>query len=196
MRVAREQVAGCIPRRAETDATGLTGRAREEFFHAVELDLHGAAHAAREQRRDHVDRIEVEPAPEVAADGRLHHAHAIAGDPERLREVALVEERHLGRRPHGEVALPIPVGERDHRFQAGRGHEVQPIFTLHHHRRVRERAVDVPVRELVAQRGDVRRHLVVDERRARLDGGERIEDGRQFLVLDVDQLHGGLREPS
>ena len=194
VRVTREQMARGVRRRAQPDAARLARGAGEEFLHAIELELHRPPHAAREQRRDHVDWIEVEPATEVAADRRLHHAHAIARGPERLREIALVQERDLGGRPHGEVASAVPVGDRDHRAQTCRRDEVEPVLRVDDRRGLRERPLDVAVRELVAQRGDVRRHLVVHERRAGLDGRERVEDSRQLLVRDVDQLHGGLRD--
>ena len=71
---------------------------------------------------------------------------------------------------------------------AGR-HEVQPVLALDDDRRRRERAVDVAVRELVAQRREVRR----PSRRARAArpapcAAQRIEDRGQLVVLDVDQL--------
>src|SRR5439155_15840604 len=106
---------------------------------------------AGEQRRDHVDRVEVEAAPEVATHGRLNHAHAVAGDAERPRQLTLVEEGHLGGGPHGETALRVPLRHGDHGFETARGDEVQTIDALHHRRRLGERAVDVAVAELVAQ---------------------------------------------
>ena len=65
---------------------------------------------ARQEGRDHVDRIEVEAAAEVAADRRLDNADAISGNAEALGQVALVEEGRLGRGPHREAPLDLPRG--------------------------------------------------------------------------------------
>ena len=76
----------------------------------LERDLHGPPDVAGQERGDDVDRVEIEPAAEVAADRRLHHPHPIAGDAEGLGEVALVEERHLGGAPHGERGVGLSGG--------------------------------------------------------------------------------------
>src|SRR5439155_25012452 len=83
----------------EANRARLPRRAGDELLDAVELDLDRPAHAPGEERSDHVDRVEVEAAAEVAADRRLEHPHPVASDPEGRGEVALVEERDLGGAP-------------------------------------------------------------------------------------------------
>ena len=131
------------------------------------------ARAAREQRGDHVDRIEIEAPPEVAAHRGLEHAHAVTADAERVSEIALIEERYLRRAPHRQPAFGIPLGDGDHRAQARRRDEVQPVFTLDDHGRFAERAIDVTVAELIAQRRDVRAETLVNERGAGRQRGGR-----------------------
>ena len=187
--VAREQAPVAVRRGAQANRARLAGRARDELLHAVELDLHRPPNAPGEERRDHVDRVEVEAAAEVAAHRRLQHTHAVARDPERRREVALIEERDLGRRPHREaLAAPVPLGDRDHRPQARRRHERQAIRILDDRRRRRERAVHVAVDELVAERVLVGAELLVDQRGALRERRRRVVDRRQLCVLDLDEL--------
>ncbi len=181
-------------RRAQPDRARLPGRARDEFLEALELDLHRPPHPPGQQRGDDVDRVEVEAPPEVAADGRLQHAHAVAGRSQRLGQVSLIEERHLGRRPHRQPVLEIPVGDRHHRAQAGRGDEVQPVLTLDHGGGGGERGLDVAVAELVAQVGVIRRPPLVHQRRARPHRRHRIEHGGQLCVLDLDEVERCLRD--
>ena len=185
--VTGEQPAVGRRRRAQPDRARLARRTRDELLHTVEFDLHRAAGAAREQRGDDVDRVEIEAPPEVATDGRLEHPHAITADAEGVGEIALVEERHLGGAPHRQPPLGVPVRDGDHGSETGRRDEVQRVLTLDDGGRVGPRAVDVAVRELVAERRDVGPYVLVDERRARSQGGRRGEHGRQLVVLDLDQ---------
>ena len=187
MRLTREQTARDVGRAAQADRARLTRGAGDELLEPLELDLHRAADATREQRRDHVDRVEIEAPAEVAADRRLQHAHTVAGDAERARQVALVQEGHLRGGPHRQLALRVPLRDGDHGFQAARRHEVQPVRALDDDRRLGKRAIDVAVTELVAQIRVIVRALVVHARRARAERLGRLEDGRQLLVLHVDQ---------
>src|SRR5206468_12292851 len=79
------------------------------------------------------------------------------------------------------------VRDGDHGSETGGRDEVQRVLTLDDGGRVGPRAVDVAVRELVAERRDVGPYVLVDERRARSQGGRRGEHGRQLVVLDLDQ---------
>ena len=109
------------------------------------------------------------------------------GDPKRLRQVLLVEERDLRRGPHREVAARVPLGDRRHRPEARRGDVVQPIRPLDDRVGLAERPVDVTGGELVREVHQVPRELRVDPRRVRPERLRRIEHRRQLLVRDVDQ---------
>ena len=141
----------------------------------------------RQERRDDVDRVEVEPATEVAADGRLEDPDAVAGDPERLRQVLLIEERDLGGGPHREAATGIPLRDRRHRAETRRGDVVQLVRALDHRVGLAKRAVDVAGRELVREVHEVPGKLRVDPGRVRTEGVLRVEHRGQLLVVDLDQ---------
>ena len=181
-------------RRAEGEDAGLAGRARDELLLPVEHDLDRPADVPGEQRGDDVDRVEVEPPAEVPADRRLDDANAVPGDPERLRQVLLVEERDLGRGPHREAAAGIPLGDGRHRPDAGGGDVVQPIRPLDDHVGLAECPVDVAGVELVGEVDEVPRELRVNPRRVGAERGFRIEDRGQLLVRDVDQPARLLRD--
>ncbi|OGL02178.1 MAG: hypothetical protein A3D33_08035 [Candidatus Rokubacteria bacterium RIFCSPHIGHO2_02_FULL_73_26] len=197
MAVAREQAPVAVGRGAEPDRARLAPRARDELLHAVELDPHRPPGSPGQERGDHVDRVEVEAAAEVAADRRLQHAHTAAREAERVGQVALVEERDLGGRPHREAAARVPVGDRRHRAEARLRDERQPVGVLDDRRGLREGPVHVAVAEPVAQGMRVRPQLLVHERRAGRQRRARVEHGGQLRVLDVDQLErrlgGGAR---
>ena len=192
-RVAAEQPAVAVRRGPQVDHARLAGRARDELLDALEGDLHGPAGAPGQERGDDVDRVEIEPAAEVAAHRRLDHAHPVAGDAEGLGQVALVEKRHLGGAPHGERGVGalgrVPGRDRGHRAQAGGGHVVEPVFALHHDGRPREGRVHVAVRELVAEVDQVAPAPLVHERGVRPEGRRRVEHRGQLLVVHPDAPH-------
>src|SRR5207302_2901446 len=96
---------------AQADHARLAPGTRDELFDAVEFYFNRTVHAPGQQRGDDVDRVDVQAAAEVPADGGLQHPHTLTADSERLAKVTLVEERHLGRRPHREISGEVPVGD-------------------------------------------------------------------------------------
>ena len=179
------------PRRgAKREDARFARRARDELLFAVEHDLHRPADVPGQERGDDVDRVEVEPPPEVSAHRRLDDADAVPGDAERLGKVLLVEERDLGHRPHREVPARIPLGGRRHGAEARGGDVVQAVGSLDHDVRLADGAVDVAGRELVGEVDEVARELRVDPGRPGPERRLRVEDRRQLLVLHVDQPAG------
>ena len=168
------------------------GRADELLLARVE-DAHRLPRVPGEQRGDDLVGVGVELRAEGAADGRLQDADVLAGDAERPGEVALHEVRHLGRRHHGQPAAAVEGGQGEARLHAAVGHELRAVGALDDVGAPGNRALGVSVAELVAVGHEVVRRLLVDARRGRLHGLQRIEHRGQRLVVDPDERAGLLR---
>ena len=134
-------------------------------------------------------------AAEAAADARLDHADAAHRQPDQRRDHAAHVEGHLGAGADDQAVVFVPPGERDVGLDVGLLHLLDAVFAFvdkggvgqgRVHVAVVHEEVDGHVVLGVVDAFGVR--LVVDDRRARLHGRLRVEDGRQHLILDLDQL--------
>ncbi len=159
-------------------------RRGEHVLEAVLEPAHGPRHAPRDERDQDVLRIDDELGAEAPADVGRDHAHLVRRQVEEIRDELADLVRHLGGRPHRELAeRGIPV-----RHEPARLHGLAPAASDAKRergdaRRRAKRGLDVP-----AGQGDPSGHVVGDvvvdggrSGRERLGGGER-------LVLDLDQL--------
>ena len=177
---------------------------RLPFLAARKHELDRPSGLARERRRDRLDpheRLRTERAAHRQAD----EPDPLLGHAERVGEVRAHVERRLRPCPELElVAAPAcDTGVRLHLRVLRAG---DAVGALHDHVGLGEARLDVavPDREPVA---DVRARLraqrevrgrparnrgVVDERRARPRGLDRVVDRGQLLVVDLDERHGSL----
>ena len=117
-------------------------------------------------------------------------AHLMLFDAEVLGEQVLHHVRRLRRviRRHALLAR-IPVGDDGASFEADAGMAAEMERGLDHGVGFGERLVDLADVELALE-GEVVAEFRMDDRRAGVERGLRVGDGRQFLVLDLDQLGG------
>ncbi len=138
-------------------------------------------------------------AAKTAADARLDDADALDRQAEHRREHAAHVEGHLRGRADDQPVVFIPPGDGHVRFDVRLLHLGHFVHAFEHPVGFGEAffhvadvdadfggqvAAGVAVGEV-----DVFR-LVVDDRRARLEGFFRVEDGRQFFVFHVNQRQG------
>ena len=204
---AKGQRAVLLRTAAQAQQHRLPGRRRDEFLFAREHELHRPVGRLGEEHADRLERIDVELRAEAAADRRLDDADAGRVHAQDLGELALVQEGHLRVRVQRQVAGRVEFGDHAGHAHAAVRHVVQAEPVVDDHvgfglagRDVALRVVErhghvVPVRVGIAgfarlQRFVRRRRwqlLVVDHRRAGLQGVGRIGQRRQILVLDLDQ---------
>ena len=184
----REEAAVRVGREREVADDLLGVAARGERLVAVLHPLHRRAQAARELGDDHLlDEqldLQAEAAPDVGAD----HPHPRVLQPEQRCEHAAHEEGHLRGRPHGQRSLAgVPVGDHAPAFERRRVAAAEVEALAEDVRGAGERRIDVArlefdVREVVSA------EVVVQHRRPRRERRFRIDDRRERLVVDLDQL--------
>ena len=150
--------------------------------------LHGAAEPARDRERERLLGVDVQLRAEAAADVGRDHAQLRLGDAGDAAERDAGDVRHLRRRPERELA-----GRRDRRDEHGarldrvRDQPVLAIALLDRDGGLGEQPVDLARVEL-PRVAAVRAELLVDERRALCERRLGVDDDRQRLVVDLDEL--------
>ena len=201
----RDQRAVALGPDPHADDRGVTVE-RHELLRAVEHDLDGPAGFAREGGERRLVPHEGLGA-ERAAHRRADDPDVLLLDPERARQVGPQVERRLRAGPHRQPAV-LPLGDRGVRLDRRVRRAGRPERLLHHDVRLGEAGGDVAVDEAEAV-ADVRAGQRAHADRDRLAGGlgavgmqqrgagrhgvDRVVDGRQLLVGDVDQTGGRAR---
>ena len=174
----------------QRDAVNLVTRMRRrgEVFAALFHPAHRPAEFARCEDHQHVlrvlDAFLAEPAADVASDD----ANALDRLTQRTREDGLQHVRRLGPRPDRERAAERLDRRQDAaRLERRGGVAMGTELLLDHDGRGREGLLGSAL-----SRGDRQREVALparlDQRRARCEGGDRIEHRRKRLVLDLDLL--------
>ena len=154
--------------------------------------LHRPAGEHRADDRADVAGVDRHLVAEAAADVRRDHPDPVLGDAGEHRVQRAVRVRCLGGRPEGELLLdPVVVGDRPAGLQRRRVHawehhlladdDLGPV----EHRRGGRRVAGLPVEAVVV---GLARDVVADERRVRVERPAYVDDRREHVILDVDQL--------
>ena len=159
---------------------------------AARLDpLHWRAQAHREMRAQRLFGVHVQLRAEPAADFRRHDAQLRFGDAEHVRQQRPQQMRDLRRRPQRQRPFAAVVG-RDDGARLDR-HRRQPLMietVLDDPVGVPERRVDVAAAVHDMRERDVGAHVRMRQRRSALQRFHGVDDGRQRVVVDEDELGG------
>ena len=162
---------------------------RREVALAASLGpLDRAAEPPRNGERECFFRVDVQLRAEAAADIGSDHTELRLGNPCDPAQRDARDVRHLCGRPQRELARRRDrCHEHRARLDRIRDQPVLAVALRHGHRGLREQTVDLTrfERPRVAR---IRPELVVDEWRTVRERGLRIDDRRQRVVLDLDQL--------
>ena len=146
----------------------------------------------RADHREHVAGVDADLVAEAAADVRGDDLDVVLGDPGDQRVDRAVRVRRLVGRPDREPAgHPVHAGDGAAGLHRRRVHaRVEHLLGDHHvgggEHLVRERLVaGLPVEDVVV---GAPLDVVADHRRVRVERLAGVHDGRQVVVLDVDQL--------
>ena len=166
---------------------------RDVVLRTLLRPLHRAAEPLRERDRERLLRVDVQLRAEAAADVGGDDADLRLGDSEDELQREAQDVRHLRRRPERDLA-----GRADLREDAARLHRVRDQPWLEVAARDDDvgrvdRRLDV-VRLELPDVALVRPEVRVDERRAVLERLLDVRDGRERLVVDLDELRRVLRE--
>ncbi len=170
-------------------------RVGQERFAALGRPLDRAVDALRRPDHRRLFGVQVDLRAEAAADVGRDDAHLVLGQAEHEgRHQQALDVRILVRDVERvRVVGAVVRRERRARLDRVRDEPVVDDVELRHVRGLRERGVD---RGLVAERPRVALvagRLLVDLRRARLQRIDDVDDRRQHVVVDVDQLGRVLR---
>ncbi len=163
-----------------------------QVFRAVLDPLHRPAGHDRADDRAHVPRVDAHLAAEAAADVRRDHADLVLGQARHERVDRAVRVRGLGGAPDGELPGDLvevrdrPVGLQRRRVDPRIQHLLRYDYLG-----LREDLVSLgsitglPVEDVVVGLAFL---VVADHRRLWFEGAAGVDDRRQRLVLDFDQL--------
>lgn len=148
----------------------------------------GTAEQNRETDHRHVLVIDVQLHPEGAADVARDHANARLGDTVVMRIEILELVGRLRRVMHGECASGgIVVRNDSARLQRHRGVAAEGELFFHHVRGMRKGVIDRAVVELGPETGVIC-GARIDQRATNLSCTVDIDDDREVLIIDLDQL--------
>ena len=155
--------------------------------------LHGPAEARRDHGDEDVLVVDGSLRPEASADLGGDDAQLVRREVQHLAERALEPVRHLGRGPDREAAAV-----RGRLRQDPPGLDRHPGVArhadagAHAHRRFREGALGLADSNLEGD-AHVVAPLLVEDGGARREPGLHVDDGREGLVVDLDEIQGVLR---
>ena len=178
---------------------GLPRRGGEKFLGAVELDFDRPPGVIGQQDGNVLVRIGVELAAEPAADAGFDHPHPALLQPhhgERLQEIFLGQRRDLSVGVDREMVGRVEFRDRPAGAHAAVGHPGGGEPLAHREGRRLAGGLDVAVVELPGHSEHIGLVPFVHQGRPLAHGGFRVEDRRQRLIGDLDQLQGlpgGLR---
>ena len=162
----------------------------DEALDPVGDELHRPLEQLRQRHRRHLVGVGVHLDAERAADVLGEHAHLVMTESQMLGEQVLHHVRRLRALIDGQALLAlVPVGDDRARLVGDAGVAADDEGGLHDGVGRGEGLVDLAdvdlalEAEIVAERG-------MDHRRLGIERGFRIDDRRQFLVVDLDQLAG------
>ncbi len=168
--------------------------AGRKVLHAIAGPFDRAPEMPRGGADENLLGVERALAAEAAADVGCHHAQPVARQVERLGQRIAHDAGNLRRGVEREgVAARLVFGEARARLDRDRGLAAHPEAGFDPHRRRLHHGVDVAALELAGDQ-HVGARLLVQERRPRERGLRRIDDGRQRLEIDGDELERVLGE--
>ena len=179
-----------VATRRELDVVPLLARMRGvRQVLVTRLDpLHRRGEAHRQEREQDLLRVDLLLHAESAAHVGRDHANLVLGQPEHLAERVAQGVGPLGGRPHGETArAAIVVGQDPAGLEWHPGVAMDVVASARHDLGRAKRTVRVAgLHDEIG--GDVARNPVVQECRARSDGGVRVGHDVERLVGDLQGL--------
>ena len=194
LEVEREDAAVLVHRGAGARDVLARVAGGEQVLGAVLAPAHRPPQRARQRRAGQLLAIERDLLSEAAADVGRDHRHLRLGELEPPRKLRAIRMRHLVADVHRQVlAALVPHGAAAACFDRCVGLAMLMEFSLDHDRRFGEAALRIARAEDL-MRDQVRRQRLVDQRGARRERALHAGDGRERLVVDLDQFGGVLGE--
>ncbi|MNK95796.1 hypothetical protein D3C87_1160520 [compost metagenome] len=176
---------------AQPDPRRVARAATEEGLFARVFHAHRAARLAGQQRAQELALEQVLLGAEAAAHVVHQHAHLVQRQAQHLGHDPAHHEGGLGGDPYGQVAVAVPLAGQHVRFHVGRRGAPALVDAFEDEVGLGEAALHIAPLDPHRRQYEVAAgRAVVDQRGAGRGGIVHGEHGGQWLVFDLDQLHG------